>query len=62
MPVSVAGPNDLPVTASLQQNMLRLPCFPSATPRLLEQYADAFEKVCTWAASRAEGRGAPLGA
>ena len=61
MPVSVAGPNDLPVTASLQQNMLRLPCFPSATPRLLEQYADAFEKVCSWAASRAEGRGAPLG-
>jgi len=54
--VSVASPDGLPATAALQQNMLRLPSFPSATPALLEQYAEAFEKVSDWATDRTEAR------
>ena len=54
--VSVASPDGLPATAALQQNMLRLPSFPSATPALLEQYAEAFEKVRDWATDRTEAR------
>jgi dTDP-4-amino-4,6-dideoxygalactose transaminase len=57
--LQVAGPHDLPVTAALQRNMLRLPNFPSATPVLLEQYADAFEKVREWALGDAEARHVP---
>lgn len=53
--VLVAGPAELPVTSALQDRMLRLPCFPSATPGLLEQYAEAFEKVCEWGHLRARG-------
>lgn len=52
--VSVVGLDGLPATAALQQNMLRLPSFPSATPALLEQYADAFEKVRDWSVGRKE--------
>lgn len=52
--VSVVSPDGLPATAALQQHMLRLPSFPSATPALLEQYAEAFEKVGDWATGRTE--------
>ncbi len=51
---AVTGPEGLPATVSLQQGMLRLPTFPSATPALLAQYAEAFEKVRTWAIGRPE--------
>jgi len=54
--VSVISPDGLPATAALQQHMLRLPSFPSATPALLEQYAEAFEKVSDWATGRTEAR------
>jgi perosamine synthetase len=54
----LAAPRDLvpadglPRTEELQHNLLRLPSFPSASAELLEQYADAFEKVHAWAARR----------
>jgi dTDP-4-amino-4,6-dideoxygalactose transaminase len=38
-------PPDLPMSAAVQRNMLRLPTFPWAEPALIEQYAQAFEKV-----------------
>lgn len=56
---TICGPDDLPITAALQHNVLRLPSFPSATPGLLEQYADAFEKVQDWACGRSEVRYVP---
>lgn len=48
LPENVAAPvyaaDALPVTAAQGEHMLRLPCFPSATPELLDQYALAFRK------------------
>ena len=44
----------LPLTSTRQQNMMRLPNFPSATPALLEQYVEAFAKVRDWAICCAE--------
>lgn len=37
-------PEALPFTAAQNEGMLRLPCFPSATDELLDQYALAFRK------------------
>jgi len=36
---------DLPVTESVQENILRVPTFPNAEKPLLDQYVDAFRKV-----------------
>lgn len=38
-------PPELPASAAVQQNMLRLPTFPWAEPALVDQYATAFEKI-----------------
>ena len=38
-------PPDLPVTAAVQHDMLRLPTFPWADADLIDQYATAFEKI-----------------
>jgi perosamine synthetase len=43
MPVYRA--DDLPRTRAANEQLLRLPCFPSASPELLEQYVLAFTKV-----------------
>lgn len=37
--------DDLPRTRALNEEMLKLPVFPSATRPLLDQYTLAFEKV-----------------
>ena len=44
----------LPATVAHQQNMMRLPSFPSAMPALLDQYVEAFTKVRNWAVNRVE--------
>lgn len=53
---AICAPDALPRTVALQENVLRLPAFPSATPTLLEQYADGFEKVQDWASTRLDSR------
>jgi perosamine synthetase len=57
-PPDLVRPEGLPRTEALQHNMLRLPSFPSASPDLLEQYANAFEKVHTWALHRKQAHSA----
>lgn len=51
---AMCPPDGLPMTAALQHDILRLPVFPSATPTLLEQYAEAFEDVQDRACGRLE--------
>ena len=41
----VYAPEDLPVTQAAGRELLKLPSFPQAEERLLDQYADAFAKV-----------------
>ena len=51
---TIVNVDGLPLTSARQHNMMRLPSFPSATPELLGQYAEAFTKVRQWALNRAE--------
>jgi perosamine synthetase len=52
LPQSVSSPayrsEALPTTQAANEQLLRLPAFPSATRTLLDQYALAFQKVMTW--------------
>jgi perosamine synthetase len=51
---AITPPDGLPATVAHQANLMRLPSFPSATPDLLQQYADAFAKVHDWATHQVE--------
>jgi perosamine synthetase len=57
--LSAIDPEGLPQTAALQRDMVRLPSFPSATPAILEQYAEGFEKVRESAGLLMEARHVP---
>ena len=48
-PPALVPPDGLPGTEALQDDMIRLPVFPSEAHELLQQYAAAFEKVFAWA-------------
>jgi dTDP-4-amino-4,6-dideoxygalactose transaminase len=54
----VYRPDALPRTAQVNEELLRLPAFPRATKELMDQYAEAFEKVLENAGAIAE-RDAP---
>ena len=41
----VYRPDALPRTEAAAQEFIRLPAFPAATRELMDQYAEAFEKV-----------------
>ncbi len=45
MPAPRYDPDDLPVTRAGREVLMKLPAFPQATRQLLDQYAEAFEKV-----------------
>jgi perosamine synthetase len=45
LPVPKYDPNALPRTQMLSGSLIRLPSFPQAERDLLDQYAEAFEKV-----------------
>jgi len=47
-------PDALPRTVQVNEELLRLPAFPRASRQLMEQYAEAFEKVVTHAGAIAE--------
>ncbi len=44
-PVPRYDPEDLPATRAGRETLMKLPAFPKAPPELLDQYAEAFEKV-----------------
>jgi dTDP-4-amino-4,6-dideoxygalactose transaminase len=50
----VYRPDALPRTAQVNEELLRLPAFPRATKELMDQYAEAFEKVLENAGAIAE--------
>ena len=45
MTVPRYDPEDLPATRAGREVLMKLPAFPTASPELLDQYAEAFEKV-----------------
>ena len=45
VPVPRYDPGDLPATRAGREVLMKLPAFPKAPPELLDQYAEAFEKV-----------------
>lgn len=49
-PLPAYDPNALPATAAGNATLLKLPSFPRADRKLLDQYAEAFEKVLSHAA------------
>lgn len=61
-PPALVPVDGLPQTEALQEHMLRLPIFPSASQALLEQYAAAFAKVHAWALQRQEASPVTAGA
>lgn len=50
-------PDSLPATASVNEELLRMPAFPRASLELMDQYAEAFEKVLTHAGAIAANAG-----
>ena len=46
----------LPQTTKVNEELLRMPAFPQASRKLMDQYAEAFEKVLTHAKAVAASR------
>lgn len=56
-PAPIYRPEALPLTEAGNATLLKLPSFPSAEKELLDQYAEAFEKVAAHAGEIAAGSG-----
>ena len=58
VPAPRYDPGDLPATRAGREVLMKLPAFPKAPPELLDQYAEAFEKVLGHADTIASNGGA----